>query len=626
MTALLARRPSNAFGAAAPLAGQEPPTFICQQAIGDYCYGPGNGNLILGSARPIVVTGRFAVGNRSKMRVQTGGGGGGELLTADGADLDKRKAALLAALDKATAIIPGDDWLAGFRVWFASEFEEWATADRAAQTCGAERWWCDMLRVYVHVRRGDFESAEPALDNALREMPAVVRCQWDDVSRLLRDGGGRARFERMTCAERASYAERFWWLADPFFAAPGNERRVEQFAREVHVALLVMKESAENAGLNYCLDRVGNSVAMLLGHSRADSARMEPVTLFEPRAGEIYRANMPMPARQEQVMPGQAWRPLGLPELFLRGGLPDSLVIGTEGSMLAMYPTTPHAQFTAATHAVDAPFQARSEDWNLLPDWPYEWVLSNYGPFVPIEFQMARFRRGDSTRLVAVTDVSSDPRFTDGRIVGALAFSTGPRAAPIVHLQETARRFVFSPLVPTDSAVVSLEVQVEKPAVAWARFGFAPLDRAPNRIRLSDLLLYDVGDGTTAAPASLDEVFAHALATTRVTQSSRVGVYWEIYGLRAAEAPAFTISARRKDTPGVVGSAVRRLFGSSAAPVPLRLTVQDRAADGRTIEPRVLTVDLSALDPGRYVLSFTVSVPGETPAVSEREFDVVKRP
>jgi hypothetical protein len=39
------------------------------------------------------------------------------------------------------------------------------------------------------------------------------------------------------CGERQSFEERFWWLSDPFWSVPGNERFDEHLARNVQARL-----------------------------------------------------------------------------------------------------------------------------------------------------------------------------------------------------------------------------------------------------------------------------------------------------------------------------------------------------------------------------------------------------
>jgi hypothetical protein len=348
--------------------------------------------------------------------------------------------------------------------------------------------------------------------------------------------------------------------------------------------------------------------------AKADSSPQQVALVpFEERAEREYHSNHP-------ILPARA-----LPELLIRAGTPESFETDAFGYQLAVYKIQiSHPQFVPGAHALESPFDAQSSDWDLAASFPWEWMESRYGVFVPLDFQMARFRRGDSTRLVAATDVSADERFRGKLIAGALAFSTGPKTPAIVHRQDSALRYVFSPFVPTDSAIVGLEVESENSAVGWVRFGFAPLVGSLTTLRISDVALYDPGAGSDAEPADLEALLERIRPNTTLKQGSTVGLFWEMYGLKAGDSTSFTLSAQRVDGPNVATSAVRRLFGTAVNPVPLRLSWTDVRSAGRAVEPRTLAVDLGAFEPGRYLLRLTATIPGRLPATAEREIVIAK--
>src|SRR2546425_10062931 len=61
-------------------------------------------------------------------------------------------------------------------------------------------------------------------------MPRDERCRGTAGSRLL--AGGRARrYRRLPCDQRGAFEERLWWLAQPLYSLPGNDRRAEHLAR-----------------------------------------------------------------------------------------------------------------------------------------------------------------------------------------------------------------------------------------------------------------------------------------------------------------------------------------------------------------------------------------------------------
>jgi hypothetical protein len=151
----------------------------------------------------------------------------------------RARLALLAALDTAAAADSADDWVAGQRVRYHLEAGRPAGAVEAAGACRGTPWWCRALGALAHHVAGDHAAAAAAHDSARAHLPdAAARCGWDDVGPWLPDGAARA-YRRLRCPgdDRARYEARFWRLAQPFWALPGNDLRVELAARRVLVRL-----------------------------------------------------------------------------------------------------------------------------------------------------------------------------------------------------------------------------------------------------------------------------------------------------------------------------------------------------------------------------------------------------
>jgi hypothetical protein len=147
------------------------------------------------------------------------------------------RARLLASLDRAADLIPGDGWLTGQRVRFSMDQGDTLRAMRAATSCRAAPWWCRLLTAYVEQARGEAaESVESQFDSALSAMSAEERCTWTNPSALLgRDG--RTAYELLPCSARDSVNRIIWWLSDPVWLIAGNERRTEHYGRLVLTAL-----------------------------------------------------------------------------------------------------------------------------------------------------------------------------------------------------------------------------------------------------------------------------------------------------------------------------------------------------------------------------------------------------
>lgn len=144
---------------------------------------------------------------------------------------------LLALIDTTVVRNPADAWLVGQFVRFAVDQRAFSTALDRLRGCAVVRWWCAALEAYVRTAQHDFTGAGRAVDAAFTAMPPEIRCGWTDHVRLF-DSTDAARYARLPCgAQRDSANRALWWLSDPLLSVPGNERRVEQFVRNVSLAL-----------------------------------------------------------------------------------------------------------------------------------------------------------------------------------------------------------------------------------------------------------------------------------------------------------------------------------------------------------------------------------------------------
>jgi len=153
----------------------------------------------------------------------------------EGKNIVRARAELLRDLAKASAEVPGDDWIMGQRIRYLTEGHD-TSAVSVARSCRATRWWCDaLLGLTLHVE-GNYAAADSAYGAALNEMPSQTRCHWLNLAPLL-DDDIRGTYKKMTCEQREAADARIWWVADPLFMTPGNERRTEHFSRVLHTAL-----------------------------------------------------------------------------------------------------------------------------------------------------------------------------------------------------------------------------------------------------------------------------------------------------------------------------------------------------------------------------------------------------
>ena len=198
----------------------------------------------------------------------------------------------------------------------------------------------------------------------------------------------------MPCDQRDGVNGRIWWVADPLYMTRGNERRTEHFSRMVHTAL--WKDAANTYGTSWG----GDLAELMLRFGWAEKWTQQPVT-------SSYSQAQPSVTGHERE-PGF--------HFFLTQRPPDSLAQIVD-SLFDVYQFPPREQY--------AP--------------PYARLL------VRLDAQVARFRRGDSTRVVAAYDVKADTIFGRRKFAAALIAMGDESATP----SRTPTRWSSRPTRPT---------------------------------------------------------------------------------------------------------------------------------------------------------------------------------
>ncbi|PYP44862.1 MAG: hypothetical protein DMD50_13095, partial [Gemmatimonadetes bacterium] len=275
---------------------------------------------------------------------------------------------LLATLNSAAGAIPGDEWIAGQRVRYLLQSGRSAEALAAARTCGAAPWWCEALAgLALHVA-GDYGAADSAYRAALDAMPPDERCRWTDISALL-DGTLAQRYRRLPCDERGPFERRLWWLAQPLYSLPGNDRRTEHLARATMTR--IERDARSTYGVLWGDDL--REVTVRFGWPTYWT-RSEPATLSS-FADVPITGHEPVPAFH--FLPdGSAW---------------------------------------------DDPGSASPQVWEPRAPRAREHYAPRYATaFGPLEHQVALFRRRDSCLVVGAYDVRSDTLFARDSLQAAL--------------------------------------------------------------------------------------------------------------------------------------------------------------------------------------------------------------
>lgn len=474
---------------------------------------------------------------------------------------------LIARLDEAAARYPGDEWVAGQRVRYLVEAGRADEAAAAARECRAG-WWCSALEGFALHAAGRAADADSAFDAALAAMPEEVREEWTGLGPILSDRDWRD-FRRLR--ERMPDAElRFWWLADPFWALPGNDLRAEHLSRNV-------------------ADRLQDRAKVTEGLSWGDDLREILLRFGQPVGWERIRPNNP---------------------LLVQG--PASVVTHYAPKSWNLLPPV---------RFLESPAEIGDGDWPLEDrEARAEYSPAHAEAFDALEHQVARFRRGDSALVVAAFALDADSIPPGSVTEAALVLATDHRTEPLIARETVAEpRGVLSLAVEPGARIMSLETQnLQGKRAGRARYGLE-LPAPAGGIGVSDVLLLR---GTDALPSELDEAISQARGSTRVRTGESLGLFWEVYGLpERPDTVAISVSVERGSRAW--GRRLAERLGLVGEPTPIRVQ-WDEETPGEALMARTLVLALTDLTPGDYTLELAVAPREGEPAVTRRALRVVR--
>jgi hypothetical protein len=129
---------------------------------------------------------------------------------------------------------------------------------------------------------------------------------------------------------------------------------------------------------------------------------------------------------------------------------------------------------------------------------------------------------------------------------------------------------------------------------------------------LSDVLLFVPGD---ELPDSLDLALPLAVRGIEVPPGRQVGLFWETYGEPATDSVDVEVKVVRASGGAGMHPALGRAECAPEGKAPVAVRWRDAAAPTGP-RPRAVTVDVSALDPGRYVVAVAMSAAGGSACAS----------
>ena len=510
---------------------------------------------------------------------------------------------LRALLDSTAREIPNDVALTGQRIRFALDADDLAAASAAAAECAGAASSCALLRAFVLHRRGHVAAADSAFLAALQEMSELDRCHWSDVGLLL-EPEQRTRYLSLSCAQRAEFEQRLWWLADPLWLERGNERRAEHLAWNVHASLV---------------GALGDDERLRFTPNKGGEAVMET----------LVRYGWPT-----QFFWGGVVHDMGHDEWLRRAGAETARPYAALEYSRGRLHTVP------TPVALENPLAAPAEAWELVAPkkgdwWPREHYARDASRLVQLpagQRVMLRRRQGARFAWAGDLDAKALARAGSDTVVGTLFES---RSADSVAARGTfrtlaGRALVVDALLPPGATLLGIELPGDSArAAARTRFGVevAPALGALGGARaLSQPLFFEPADGA-ARDMTADAAIARMYGGTSFDRRQRLGLYWESYGFAPGDSVDIEVHVSREDKPGVFErvASVLRIGERGGSEVGMRWREgpgHDRGiplrGEGVPVEMRSIVLEVSRLVKGTYRFQVAMARPGEPPVTSER--------
>jgi hypothetical protein len=371
---------------------------------------------------------------------------------------------------------------------------------------------------------------------------------------------------------------------------------------------------------------------MVACHSRRwpeDSSWM----LSRPRLGaggnewrsEFYvrRVQARLASRSTNPQPGSWGR--DAEELVLRYGWPVGWTRVRRGSSLIEEPSiighdpVPSFAFAPVEAMYDSLASAQDDAWDLTAHV----AESRFAPHgvrrvARVGMQLARFRRGDSTLVVAAYRTTDDSLRTATSAVLAATLPDGATRSA----DADGESGVAALMLETPPALAGMEVEDSTTGtLARSRVLFRPA-MPDSGLAVSDLLLFHVAEG---APESLPAALELAVAGDTMPRTRPIGVYWESYGVaEQGEALDVAVPVERIDHSWLRGVRQRLRMEDPDSPLRLRWSDARPSAPGEPLT-RAISLDLANLSAGTYRISLALTRSDGTEARSAREIQLTDR-
>lgn len=388
---------------------------------------------------------------------------------------------LVAVLDSAVAVLPGDPWVLGQQVYARTKFRLYGPAQFALQRCPGEPWYCAGLRGWFYDQTDQPVLADSAFRFMSETMPEKQRCEWADLADLYRWRIG-GEYRGLSCEEREALNERIWWLADPLLLVDGNERRTEHYSR--HFGAVLHNELLE-AGGGY--------------HPRSHHRRVIPHGFEDSicTSGAIY------PSSRYSFLPD--WEAVRDP----LGSRPE------------------------AWRLMRTNYNDRVEGYTP----PFAFF------YTELDAQVGYFRRGSEARVLIASEVGLNENLAALEYGAGVWIGTGPDSVAARLFDATyQRRYAFFADVDAAPHLFSVEAFATGRGAGRARFGQGPPFTAEDDRGISDLLLFRPSG---PPPNSLEDVAGLAYGRSYVSSAEPLGLFWELYGAERDEMVSYVLIVDR---------------------------------------------------------------------------------
>ncbi|MES2521318.1 MAG: hypothetical protein V4617_01375 [Gemmatimonadota bacterium] len=527
--------------------------------------------------------------------------------------LQRLRETLIVQLTNALSKHPNDPWIAGQRVRFIMDQREPERAVRAARDCqGSDRDCAALLGLALH-HAENYASAEASfrtVDSLERAMAGPkAPCVSAEILLLLSEGD-RSKVTDRPCAEQRATIERMWWLADPLWSVPGNERYVDHRARLAHMGLRSVTERDER----YVWAPLMGGLAMreLLVRYGWPAYTYWPGGRFEDEMNRLRDAKIRFRA------PPYTAKEYSYDRASL---IPRFKAIANPFSV------------DSADYEIYRPAGLSNEQW-----WPQEHMALGIKLGSLPKGQQGSWSR-DSLVLYGMI-VDEPLRKVDtaatGPATATLVSSMGPQnfrtVATTPVLEGTTMRLVGA--LTSQPTVLSAEVPGRTlRETSWrARFGITPpqtlREMAAGEVALSAPVFLRMPNRTVVPPKALDTVMAYMAGDLTFSRTEPLALYWETYGFPLDQPLQLQVRVVRNDDVNIA----RRIVSSVGLASELRDSTAINWTEansgqgalirttGKTAVGRSVSIDLKALPAGEYVVIVEVRRGTGMVATSRREF------